>query len=224
MNRRIPPPLPVSRRSQAAFTLIEVLIALTTVSILFTMVHGVLRSAGRVAERLEEEADLYRQARWVFYHLSRDVSMYYVIAQQNPPPAGGADPSPLFEGKDGINLGGQGASPGDSVRFRTLSQGLSSVAESDVVEVAYYLKNDLLVREVSRLRGGTSSDPLGEGLYGLSFRYLSPDGQSWVDQWNTTEEQKKAPLAVEVELLYKRNQAEPRRFKTIIEVPLGRTS
>jgi general secretion pathway protein J len=220
-------------RDPRGFTLIEIMIALTILAVLAGLLYGTFSATYRVAEQMEEEADLNRIARLGFYHIAQDLSM--VHQNQRAQPATGAasgagtpssTPSMIFKGQDGTRSVDGTEFPNDSVQFTAVSHGRTArdAAESDRILIAYSLQDDLLIYEAAVSNGRTAYEELGERLQGLNFRYLDPAGQLWVDRWDSEEKGNKVPQAVEVEMILRNSRGKSKMFKTWVELPLGRHS
>jgi prepilin-type N-terminal cleavage/methylation domain-containing protein len=215
------------RHRENGFTLMEVLIAVSILSVLFTLVYGTLNATFRTSEQMEAEADDYRLARLGFYHLALDLSMVHQPPAA-PPPAGGSTAAPvtppsLFLGEDRVRSEEGEEFPNDLIQFVSVSHGrtMRDAPESDAVTISYYLQDEVLFHETTLSNGRVTQDEIGEHLKGVNFRYLRPTDRQWVDRWDAKENKNLPPLAVEIELVVKKSGRETRRFKTSVEIPLG---
>lgn len=217
--------------SKRGFTLIEIMIALAILSVLGALLYGTFNATYQIAEQMEKESGLDRTARLGFYHMAQDLSMAHQTPRAQPIVTGGAAPptlipSLIFKGQDGIRTVEGSDFPNDSIQFTAVSHGRTSKdsPESDRVLISYSLQDDLLIYEAQLSNGRVAHEELGEGLRGLNLRYLDPSGSVWVDQWDAETKGNRAPLAVEIELIFKNSRDKTRNFKTWVELPLGRHS
>jgi len=209
---------------EAGFTLLEVMISLGILSIIFTLIYGTFSAVSRGIEHMEKDADAYQLARLSLYHMANHLSMLHVGVAQS---AGGASSSSglLFRGEDGERLSGDEALPNDSLAFSTVSHGrsLPDAPESDRQSVRYSLLGDVLIQEALLANGHVVANELGGPIAGLSFRYLE-NGSQWQESWDADEKGQKVPQAVEIELILKQGDRPGRRFKTWVDLPMGRIS
>jgi len=207
------------------FTLIEIMISLAILSVLFIMVYGTFSAVFQASEQMESEADDFRLARLGFYHLAKDLSMFHIV--RTPVVSPGEEKRPLiFVGEDRIRLEEGDELPNDLLQFTSVSHGrtMRDAPESDQVTLSYYLQERRLVQEAILSNGKVIVQEIGEPVDGLNFRYLDPEGPEWVDEWDAQEKKNRPPLAIEVEFYLKKEQGEPRRFKTWVDFPAGTRS
>ncbi len=208
-------------RACHGFTLIEMMISMAILSVLFLLVYGTFSATFKASEHMESEADDYRLARLGIYHLAKDLSMFHV---GDPVVSTGSEASPLiFIGEDRIRLAEGGELPNDLLQFTSVSHGrtMRDAPESDQVTVSYYLQEKRLIQEAILSNGRVVTQEIGEPLNGLNFRYLDPDGRTWIDEWDALEKKNRPPLAIEVEFYLKKEKGEVRRFKTWVDFPVG---
>ncbi|MGH7273667.1 MAG: type II secretion system protein GspJ [Nitrospiria bacterium] len=212
-----------TRNSQlsAGFTLLEILITMAILAVLATMVYASFSASIRMIERVDSEADIYRNARLILARLSEELSMAYR-------PKGKAIPEVIFVGENDVMDG----RPQDSLRFTSLSHPRSTADEatSDLNLIEYRFEIDpedrgwvLLHSERNNLyglsRGGSGEFVIGEGIHSLNLRYF--DGKTWVDGWDA-ESEKALPLVVEIEIRFHEPREGQRSFKSWVELPLAK--
>ena len=210
-----------TQNSQLGFTLLEILIAMAILAVLATMVYASFDASIKLIERVDSEADIYREARFILARLSEELSMAYR-------PKGKAMPEAIFVGQNGVMAG----RPQDSLRFTSLSHPRSVMDEaaSDLNLIEYRFERGpedkrwvLLHRERNNLyglsQGGSGEFVIGEGIYSLNLRYF--DGKTWVDGWDA-ENEKALPLAVEIEIQFQEPRGGQRSFKSWVELPLAK--
>jgi len=208
-------------RLLSGFTLLEILITMAILAILATMVYASFSASIRMIERVDSEADIYREARFILARLSEELSMAYR-------PKGKAIPEAIFVGENGVMDG----RPQDSLRFTSLShaRSIADEAASDLNLIEYRFEIDpedrgwvLLHRERNNLdglsQGGSGEFVIGEGIYSLNLRYF--DGKTWVDGWDA-ESEKALPRVVEIEIQFQVPREGQRSFKSWVELPLAK--
>jgi general secretion pathway protein J len=163
-------------RSQAGFTLFEVLVAVTIIALLLTTVYGVFSSVSGAKARLETTGEGYHQARVLFERISREVRGAYV-------PAG--HPDALFAGSNGdipfLELSTSAATPQGGgkgginvVRYEVQIDSESSEGRKVL------LRSEVPLHEADRRQEGAYR--LATGLEELRWRYY--DGQEWQEEWS----------------------------------------
>jgi general secretion pathway protein J len=164
-------------RSQAGFTLFEVLVAVSIVALLLTTVYGVFTSVSGAKERLETTGEGYHQARVLFDRISREVRGAYVPAgHPDALFAGGNGATPFLElstsaatpqggGKGGINV----------VRYEVQVDSESSDGRKVL------LRSEVPLHEADQRQEGAYR--LATGLEDLRWRYY--DGEQWLEEWPT---------------------------------------
>lgn len=204
----------------SGFTLLELLVSLAILAVVVTMVYASLRSSLDVMDRVDRDADLYRQARVVFSRLSEELSMAY-------PETRPGEPQSVFIGRDQAEMG----RARDALQFASLShiRFLPDQPESELTLLEYRVEKDperdewvLLREERPYLYGGPDADTgawvIGEGIEAFNLRYY--DGKVWADQWNTAEREK-FPRVVEIEIRLRDREDSPRSFITWAEIPIA---
>lgn len=215
------------KREKNGFTLIEVLISITILTVIMIVVYQAFTAGTDGIRHAEAVDELNGMARAAFGRLIDDVNGAYYLS-----------------GKDVIFVGearrGKGL-PQDSLNFTSLTNELivKDAKETELHEVGYYLKEDLnisrkgaamekavaalyrrdkkVIGNEPPLEGGTDY-LLTDEIAGLRFSYF--DGSKWKDTWDSRIT-KALPRAVEVELILLDADKKERAFKTIIDVPMG---
>jgi len=211
-----------SKKGPAGFTLLEIMISLGIVAVIFTLIYGTFNAVYQGAEQLEEEAEVYRLARYGFYYMANNLSMLHLQpAVSGAPPGGNLSPS-LFLGEDSERQLDAGSFPNDALQFNTVSHSRTSAEapESDRATIRYALVEDMLMQEMLLSNGRILSYEIGGPMQGLNFRYFDPKKNEWSDTWDMSE-QGKPPIAVEIELILKPEGHASHRFKTWVDIPLG---
>jgi len=218
-------PLRQDTRDEKGFTLLEVMISLGILSIIFTLIYGTFNAVSRGVDHMEKEADTYQLARLGMYHMANHLSMLHFGASQAGNGASSSS-SLLFRGENAERLSGGESLPNDSLVFNTVSHGrsLPGAPESDRQTVRYSLLDDVLVQEALLANGSVIANEIGGPIAGLSFRYLDTSGNKWVETWDSEENSQRPPQAVEIELILKKGDQAGRRFKTWVDLPMGRAS
>lgn len=213
-------------RSQQAFTLIEVLVALAILAILTTLIYGTFTQSHNVSTRLETTSERYQAVRQLFQIMLDDLTAAYYLEQT----VTNQTPITVFIG----------TSPGatDSflttqplLRFTTLGhrRWQPNSPETDLSLVEYQIKKDtdsdllsLLHREETNLLSSTEASTeeyeLADGLKGLSVRFF--DGTAWADSWDAAAKQG-LPQAVEVKFVLP-IENEDRKFSFLARIPTAK--
>jgi general secretion pathway protein J len=190
-------------RSQQAFTLIEVLVALGIFAILTTLIYGTFTQSHNISTRLEATSERYQAVRQLFQIMLDDLTAAYYLDPT------GTNPTPLT-----VFIG---TSPGTTdsfsttqplLRFTTLGhrRWQPNSPETDLSLVEYKIEKSensdlltLLHREETNLLSTSEASmeeyELAEGLKELSVRFF--DGTDWSDSWDAAAKQG-LPQAVEV--------------------------
>jgi general secretion pathway protein J len=186
------------RRSEAGFTLVEVLLAVSLVAMMATLVFGslyVTTSAIDAARANSANEQIVRSTlRVMIDELSVGVS-------------------PTTGPWMGIN-GQQDGQPADSVAFLTMGQfrGAESTKDTELVRIVYTREGDRLLRFVRRNLYGLTDESveqveLATKVKGFNVRYYDGKSRLWVDEWDGRG-QPGAPKAVLIELTLLQANAE----------------
>ena len=163
------------RDSEGGFTLVEVLLAVSLVSMMAALVFGslyVTTSAIDAARANSANEQIVRSTlRVMIDELSVGV---------------GPETGPWM----GIN-GQQGGQPADSVAFLTMGQfrGAESTKDTEMVRIVYTREGDRLLRFVRKNLYGLTDESveqveLATKVKGFNVRYYDGQSRLWVDEWD----------------------------------------
>lgn len=212
----------------AGFTLIEILVAVTILTMIFSIVFGTFFYTINNAEEREEQAALYHRANFILNGISQNVSSAYV------PFAGdsrsyieeeGEDRDPIFFGRDDyIN-----DSDADSLSLFTANPRFGSDSTpGNVSHVNYQVSENFELEEWRR----DEHNPLTLGFSANSLLLLDPektqwtlnirslnieyfDGVGWLQEWSY-EGQGVLPRAMRVSLGLADSTGAPHIFSTVV--------
>ena len=209
------------------FTLIEILVAFSIVTILMGILYGTFRATTDTAEHIENNADPYRISRIVFYQITKDLSML----NQEAPTGTTSQLTQLTASETSfgsLRLLGENRSrfiegsnyPDDTIAFLSLSAPpvLRGFSKSDRAEISYSLSDQSLIRE-AKFRDKSVPNEVGESVLGFNLRYFNGQKQEWADEWDPRVTNG-IPLAMEVTLILKAPFQE-KAFKTTVGIPLA---
>jgi type II secretory pathway component PulJ len=191
--------------TSSSFTLVELLITLSILTVIAGSIHLAFSTAISVWRRGEIDMQVYQDGRLVISGISRELSSCLILESS----------------KDITFVGAE-----DNLKFVTISSLQDKVVSqgSRLIEVYYYLEHDgdTLQREERPLigSGGTNeeySHILAEKVTNLSFGYF--DGEAWMDFWQEKEE---LPQAVKITLGLKPSEKSV-IFRTTVSIPTGKT-
>lgn len=201
------------------FTLMEVLIAIAILAIVLSTVYGSFVQTRKVIDKTEASIEELRGVRAAFTRMMQDVSMAFIVKDND---------KTFFTGTDDYSDGYFS----DSIDFTSYSNRIrnNDSKESDQTEVGYSLKRGnegkaVLIKRIKKRiddstgYGGDSYE-ISEDIVGLDFRYL--DDEAWVDSWDSRVN-KTIPQAVEITIIVKDSSGNERTYKGIADVPLGKS-
>lgn len=170
----------------AGFTLVEVVIAIAIISIIMTAVYGIFTTISATQQRLEEEADIYHQARVIFTLLGRELRSCYLNNNDKR--------SAFFTADDGDG--------NNYLTFTTTSAVLSGNAPGGLVRVRYQLdeQNNRLLRSATPVYvpdSARTTQRLSSDITQVSWRFF--DGSAWQDSWDSNISYK-LPQTVEISM------------------------
>ncbi len=175
--------LKIRTHSIVGFTLIEVLIAMTILSIILTMVYTILLSTISAREFVQSQTSLDRIADKILNLLIRDIQGIYIYQL------------------DGVCFLGKSQTQGDRLDFITSADNLlgSEDVKSDICEVGYYLKPNPdehgTYKLIRREDFFVDDKPLEGGIHikiydrvvALQFRYFDFKGNQ-KQTWNNVDD------------------------------------
>ena len=204
--------------TEDGFTLMEVLIAIAILAIVLSTVYESFVQTRKAIGKTEASIEELRGVRAAFSRMMQDVSMAFLVKDND---------RTFFKGTDDHSEG----YPNDSIDFTSYSNRMRNkdAKESDQTEVGYYMKRgneggSVLMKRVKRRiddnpgYGGDSFE-ITEDIVGLNFRYL--DSGAWADSWDSSVN-KTIPQAVEITIILKDSSGNEKTFKSIAEIPLGK--
>jgi general secretion pathway protein J len=211
------------------FTLLEILIAIAILAVIATMVYASFDASIKVMDRVDRDADIYRQARLILTRLSEDLSMAYKPKGNVPPKATMCQFEGQFEGQDGV-VDGRAQ---DTLQLTSLShlRYLPDEPASDLNLIEYSLEAEpegkgwaLLRREEANLcsLSGTGDGQLvmGEGIHSFNLRYFDGKTKAWLDRWDPASQG--LPWVVEIEIQFQESGDGQRSFKSWVELALAK--
>ncbi|MBM4259658.1 MAG: prepilin-type N-terminal cleavage/methylation domain-containing protein [Deltaproteobacteria bacterium] len=220
----------VQAPSPKGFTLLEVLVASSILSIVLAILYGVFSQTLKSRQIAEERAALSRTARVVLLRIGEDLQASFPFAAGNARFTGETRRTSSF--------------PQASMSFMSFASGQLTAGgrEGDWSEIAYDLIPDPLTptlwqlirrvrlsAETTRVASEGEMLPLLSRVQGLRLRFF--DGRGWAEEWGRDQTRGRIPHAVEVELMLavsdsrKRQRTLPSdavRFSTVVDLPLAR--
>ncbi|MEW6144967.1 MAG: prepilin-type N-terminal cleavage/methylation domain-containing protein [Thermodesulfobacteriota bacterium] len=215
---------PRSRTTDKGFTLIEVLLAVFIGSIVLTVLYASFFQINKAKDRIEEELELYHEARIIMSKITKDLADAYPRGLVNSQSTNIT--TPFF----------YGAAEGErsKLSFTSLSRmPTQNSRESDQTEISYFLEpiqdSDLfaLVRRdnptLESDTGGTQF-ALSERITGFNLTYLAKipedgDAQEYATEWNSNETLS-LPAAVNVNIVLRNPRGEDIQFSTMVTIPV----
>jgi len=220
----------LSSSSSKGFTLLEVLVASSILSLVLAILYGVFSQTLMSKQIAEERTALSRTARVVLLRIGEDLQASFPFTAENARFVGTTRRTSTF--------------PQASITFLSfMNAQLTNVGrEGDWSEIAYDLVPDPLAPSlwqlVRRVRlSSESAQSVSEGevfpllsrVQGLRLRFF--DGRGWVEEWGQDRTRGRIPQAVEVDLMLAENenrrrqrilQSETVTFSTLVDLPLAR--
>lgn len=212
------------------FTLLEVILAVTVLSLIGTMIYGGFSQTALNKARIEEDVDLSQVVHMALARMTRELSMAYVSTHVNP----SLDlrvSNTAFIGKDNGR--------DDRIDFTSFSHRrlYRNARESDQNEISYFVaehpdepgKNVLARREQNRIdddpRRGGKSQILVENVEEFNVEYFDPLLSEWVETWdtvNTLGQPNRLPTQVRIRLSVEdpRRPGKTQTFGTRVAIPL----
>lgn len=186
-------------KSEAGFTLVEVLVAVALLSMVGSMVFGSLVMTTNAVEAGREHAAKEQAIRRILRLMSEEISL--------------SKPNTMYPWV-GTN-GTQDGQPADILAFLAMSQELSTstITEGETVRVVYTRERDRLIRFVRRnLYTLTDTDEsldqmeLADRVQAFNIRYYDDQNRVWIDEWPAVP---KTPKALLIEVTFQYPDADP---------------
>ncbi len=213
-----------SQTTDEGFTLIEVLLAVFIASIVMAVLYASFFQILKAKEKIEQELELYHEARVVFSKMTKDLVTAFPRGRVNSD----SDNSDFFVGTQEGNH--------STLRFTALSRTPAKGAiESDQTEISYFVvpvdENDLnlfaLIRRDDPTIGtdeGGSEYPISESIVAFNVSYLGAtssvsENEELKFEWDS-KELATLPNAVNVNLVLRGPRGEDVEFNSLILIPV----
>jgi len=212
------------------FTLLEIILAVTVLSLVGTMIYGGFSQTALNKARVEEDVDRSRVVHMALERMVRELSMAFVSTHVNPSPDLRVVQT-AFIGKDN--------GKDDRIDFTSFSHRrlYRDAHESDQNEISYFVTEHpddsrisvLARREQNRIDGdprrGGKSQILVEDVEEFNLEYFDPLLSDWVQTWNTLDilaQPNRLPTQVRIRLTVKdpRRRGATQTFGTRVTIPL----
>jgi general secretion pathway protein J len=186
-------------RSEAGFTLVEVLVAVALLGMIGAMVFGSLVMTTNAVEAGREHAAKEQAIRRILRLMAEEIS----LSKRN-----------TMYPWVGTN-GTQDGQPADILAFLAMSQELSTSAakESETVRVVYTRERDRLIRFVRRnlytltdTNESLDQMELADRVQAFNIRYYDDQNRIWIDEWPAVP---KIPKALLIEVTFQYPDAAP---------------
>lgn len=186
-------------RSEAGFTLVEILVAVALLGMVGAMVFGSLVTTTNAVEAGRDHAAKEQAIRRILRLMAEEISL--------------SKPNTMYPwvGKNGT----QDGQPADTLAILAMSQELSTSAakESETVRVVYTRERDKLIRFVRRnLYTVTDTNEsldqmeLADRVQAFNLRYYDDQNRIWIDEWPTVP---KVPKALLIEVTFQYPDTDP---------------
>lgn len=195
-------------RSQAGFTLVEILVAVALLGIIAAMVFGSLITTTQAVDAGREHVSREQTVRKILRLMAEELS----LSKRN-----------LAYPWVGMN-GTQEGQPADTLAFLAMSHELSisKTKESETVRVAYTRERDRLIRFVRKnLYTLTDTDEtldqmeLADHVHAFNVRYYDEQNRAWLDEWPAAN---RVPRAVLIEVTFQDPDAAPRTVREWVTI------
>ncbi|GJM17264.1 MAG: hypothetical protein DHS20C13_25910 [Thermodesulfobacteriota bacterium] len=214
-----------SQTTNEGFTLIEVLLAVFIASIVMAVLYASFFQIIKAKDKVEEELELYHEARVIFSKMTRDIVTAFPRGSVNSDSPNSV--SDFFIGSQENNF--------STLTFTSLSRTPTPDAkESDQTEISYYLEPTeddpelfALMRRDDPTIGtdeGGSQYPISERIVGftvsyLGEEYLTSENQELAFEWNSSETSS-LPTAVNVNIVLRSPRGDDIEFNSLILIPV----
>ena len=181
------------RRTEAGFTLIEVMIAVAILSSITVLLWGSYQQTFKSRRIVEANLNRYRAARLAMDRMLRDVQMAYL--SNNIVPGTEQTPRTFFDGARHADV--------DELHFSYFGHQrlYAESKESDTAVVGYFGGRDrdnprqlnLYRKETRRIQADRFEQIPGEtellcdDVVRLELKYYHPDRKEWLDTWRTSQ-------------------------------------
>ena len=213
-----------SRTTNDGFTLIEVLLAIFIGSIVLTVLYASFFQINKAKARIEEELELYHEARVVMSKITKDLATAFPRGLVNSQET--TITTPFFYGVE----------EGEKSRliFTSLSRTpTQNSRESDQTQISYFLEpiEDSDLFALMRRDNPTLESETGGTQYALSERisrfdltYLAKNPETgetaeYTNEWNSNETLS-LPVAVNVNLVLRDPRGQDIQFSTMVMIPI----
>jgi general secretion pathway protein J len=181
-------------RTDAGFTLVEVLVAIALLATVAAMVFGSLLTTTRLVEAGRDRATQEQTIRRVLRVMADEISL---SRYDKPFPWTGINGS----------LEGQ---PADTLAFLAMSDGTGGVT-SEIIRVVYTRDGDRLMRFAKKNLYGLTDESLdqlelADRVKGFNLRYFDGQSRLWIDEWPAAA---KSPKALLLELTIQQSDEPP---------------
>jgi len=216
-----------SRKPEAGFTLMEVLVAITILAVVVTTILASFNSVFSTTEILDENADIYEMAKNGMKRLTADLESIHI--SQRPlykPPEFDQPPDPYRIVTTASDMDGMGIA-----QFRFASRAHISLGKSPgkgIAEIIYYVQagndGDLVLKlyPYPAFEERASDPVLCKYVKSLAFKFYNPDGTE-SDAWDSDSDEfgfaTPKAIAVKLELAKK---ASSHVFETMVSLPVFR--
>jgi len=226
-----------NRENQAAFTLLEILIAMFIFAIVLSTIYASYTGSFRIVNETESQTDIYEMARIALERMHEDLESVYISEKaKGSESEEEASSSSGFFGED-KEITGRSA---DSLEFSSTAH--VDFSEEDetcgTAEIAYYVQegNDgeglVLYRSDTpafeeKPEKATGGLVLCDSLVSVNFTYYDDDeDDDGYDDWgDSTSDQSKNPIPTRVSILLEfQNRSDPEKpfkFLTTVALPVG---
>jgi len=214
-----------SQTTNEGFTLIEVLLAVFIASIVMAVLYASFFQIIKVKDKVEQELELYHEARVIFSKMTRDIVTAFPRGSVNSVSSNA--PSDFFMGSQEGNF--------STLTFTSLSRTPAKNAkESDQTEISYFLEPTeddpnlfALMRRDDPTIGteeGGSEYPISERIVGFTLSYLgeasvASENQELAFEWNSSDGSS-LPRAVNVNIVLRGPRGDDIEFNSLILIPV----
>ena len=188
-----------SSKSEAGFTLVEVMVAVALLGMIGAMVFGSLVMTTRAVEAGRDHVAKEQTIRRILRLMAEEIALSKRTSQYP------------WVGTNGT----QDGQPADILAILAMSQELSTSAakESETVRVVYTRERDRLIRFVRRnlytltdTQESLSQMELADRVHAFNIRYYDDQNRIWIDEWPAVT---KIPKALLIEVTFQYPDADP---------------